>query len=304
MTRRSRSADRFAASAGAAAHVFVGELEDAVFVTGEDGHHLQRVRRLRTGERVDCGRRQRRVADLRRRAHRAGARSRSRPTAPCIASRCSTPALAVAFALSKGPKPETVVSGLTELGVDLILPFRSARSVVRWEGDRVPTATARLRRVAREAAMQCRRARLPEIAEPVDVATLALHPGVVLGDPAGRPVAEIAAPPEGEWLAVVGPEGGLDAAEREQLTGGDGATTVAVGPHVLRTETAAVALAAALTACRTPLAKRAEAHRSLSVTKLPLPEDVRAAPVGVGPSAKCEHGTSLARSRFESGWAR
>jgi 16S rRNA (uracil1498-N3)-methyltransferase len=152
--------------------------------------------------------------------------------------------------LSKGPKPETVVSGLTELGVDLILPFRSARSVVRWEGDRVPTATARLRRVAREAAMQCRRARLPEIAEPVDVETLALHRGVVLGDPAGIPVTEIAPPTEGEWLAVVGPEGGLDAAERDRLTGGDGATTVAVGPHVLRTETAAVALAAALTTRR------------------------------------------------------
>ena len=94
--------------------------------------------------------------------------------------------------------------------------------------------------------MQCRRARLPEIAEPVDVPTLALHPGVVLGDPAGVPVGEITTPTDGEWLAVVGPEGGLDAAEREQLTSVQGATAVAVGPHVLRTETAALALAAAL----------------------------------------------------------
>ena len=239
----------FAASAGAAAHVFVDALDDAVFVTGEDGHHLQRVRRLRAGERVTA-------------ADGAGA------WRPYVVARIAQgalslaadgalerepvlqPTLAVAFALSKGPKPEAVVSGLTELGVDLILPFRSSRSVVRWEGDRVPTATARLRRVAREAAMQCRRARLPEIAEPVDVPTLALHPGVVLGDPAGLPVTEIAPPPEGEWLAIVGPEGGLDAAEREQLVGRTGATAVAVGPHVLRTETAAVALAAALTTRR------------------------------------------------------
>ena len=56
----------------------------------------------------------------------------------------------MAFALSKGPKPETVVSGLTELGVDRIVPFRSVRSVVRWEGDRIPTAMGRLRRVARK----------------------------------------------------------------------------------------------------------------------------------------------------------
>ena len=235
----------FAASAGAAAHVFVDALDDAVFVTGEDGHHLQRVRRLRAGERVTAadGSGAWRAYVVARTAQGALALTADGDVhrEPVLA-----PALAVAFALSKGPKPETVVTGLTELGVDLILPFRSARSVVRWEGDRVPTATARLRRVAREAAMQSRRARLPEIAEPVDVATLALHPGVVLGDPGGLAVAEIAPPAEGEWLAVVGPEGGLDAAERDQLTGGAGATTVAVGPHVLRTETAAVALAAAL----------------------------------------------------------
>jgi len=235
----------FAAEDGAAAHVFVDGLDDTVFVTGEDGHHLQRVRRLRAGERVT-------VADGTG-AWRPYVVARIAPGALSLTADDAVhrepvlrPALAVAFALSKGPKPEVVVSALTELGVDLILPFRSARSVVRWEGDRVPTATARLRRVAREAAMQCRRARLPEIAEPVDVTTLALHPGVVLGDPGGRPVTEIAAPPEGEWLAVVGPEGGLDAAEREQLSSGTGAATVAVGPHVLRTETAAVALAAAL----------------------------------------------------------
>src|SRR5262245_2511295 len=239
----------FAASAVAAAHVFVEALDDTVFVTGEDGHHLERVRRLRAGERVTAadGTGAWRPYVVTRAAQ--GSLSLT-ADGPLHREPVLEPALAVAFALSKGPKPEAVVSGLTELGVDLILPFRSSRSVVRWEGDRVPTATARLRRVARESAMQCRRARLPEIAEPVDVPTLALHPGVVLGDPAGLPVSDIAPPPEGEWLAVVGPEGGLDAAEREQLCGRTGATTVAVGPHVLRTETAAVALAAALTTRR------------------------------------------------------
>jgi 16S rRNA (uracil1498-N3)-methyltransferase len=249
VTSASTPPTAFAASAGAAAHVFVEALDDTVYVTGEDGHHLQRVRRVRSGERITAadGTGAWRSYVVARSAQGALALTADggRHREPVL-----QPALAVAFALSKGPKPEAVVSGLTELGVDLILPFRSARSVVRWEGDRVPTATARLRRVAREAAMQCRRARLPEIAEPVDVATLALHPGVVLGDPSGRPVSAIGAPAEGEWLAVVGPEGGLDAAEREQLTGGPGATTVAVGPHVLRTETAAVALAAALTGRR------------------------------------------------------
>jgi len=51
-----------------------------------------------------------------------------------------TPALTVAFAPTKGERPEWVVQKLTELGVDRIVPMISERSVVRWEGneDRVP----------------------------------------------------------------------------------------------------------------------------------------------------------------------
>ena len=46
------------------------------------------------------------------------------------------PAVTVAFAPTKGDRPEWVVQKLTELGVDRIVPLRTARSVVRWEGER------------------------------------------------------------------------------------------------------------------------------------------------------------------------
>lgn len=250
----------FASAAGAVAHVFVEMLDETVYVGGEDGHHLQRVRRLRAGETVTAadgtGRWRRYVVARSAQGHIS-------LTADGVVTRepSLTPGLAVAFALSKGPKPETVVSGLTELGVDRIVPFRSARSVVRWEGDRIPTAMARLRRVAREAAMQCRRARLPVVEEPVDLEALARHPSVVLGDAEGVSAAELEEPDGGEWLAVVGPEGGLDAAERDRLTSGDGAVRLAVGTNVLRTETAALAVAAVLTACRVPaVASATEDH--------------------------------------------
>src|ERR1043165_5285238 len=102
--------------------VFVDALDDTVFVTGEDGHHLQRVRRLRAGERITA-------ADGTG-AWRPYVVARTAPGALTLAAAGALhrepmlqPALAVAFALSKGPKPEAVVSGLTELGVDLILPF-------------------------------------------------------------------------------------------------------------------------------------------------------------------------------------
>ena len=77
------------------------------------------------------------------------------------------PALTVAFAPVKGERPEWVVQKLTELGIDRIVPLLSERSVVRWSGARGKATVERLRRVAREAAAQCRRVWLPEVADTV-----------------------------------------------------------------------------------------------------------------------------------------
>lgn len=235
----------FASVAGAVAHVFTPALDDHVLIDGEDGHHLQRVRRLRAGERVTVsdGRGGWRPYEI---THSDRGSLVLAPAGAVHREPRLNPTLAVAFGLSKGGKPEHVVAALTELGADRIVPFRSARSVVRWEGERAQSATRRLRRVAREAAMQCRRARLPEVSEPVDVSELATAGVLVVGEPAGRPVAEVPFAAGEEWLVVVGAEGGLDPAERETLARQPRVVPVAIGPHVLRAETAAVSLAAAL----------------------------------------------------------
>jgi len=245
-----RTSTGFASGAGAAAHVFAASLDAVVVIDGPDGHHLERVRRLRVGERVT-------VADGagRWRPYRIAGAGRGHLDLEAdggvrIEPRLE-PALAVAFALSKGAKPELIVAGLTELGVDRIVPFRSARSVVQWDDDRAAAATERLRRVAHEAAMQCRRSRVPEVAGTGALADLHTDGVVVVGDPTGRAVADLPSPSGGEWLAVVGAEGGLDPDERAALDARPGTETVAVGPHVLRTETAALALGAALAGRRT-----------------------------------------------------
>lgn len=241
----------FASGADAAAHLFAATLDDVVVVDGPDGHHLERVRRLRVGERVT-------VADGAGtwRAYRIVATSTARldleADDPVVREPELRPRLAVAFGVGKGAKPEQVVSGLTELGVDRIVPFLSARSVVRWDGDRAAAATDRMRRIAREAAMQCRRSRLPEVEDPVGLDGLVTVGVVVVGDPAGVAAAALPDPEGGEWLAVVGAEGGLDPQERSALLARPGAQRVAVGPHVLRTETAALAVAAALAGRRDP----------------------------------------------------
>ena len=236
------AASGWAAACPATAHVFLDELTDDARLDGDDGHHLARVRRVRPGETLTAADglgnwRPYAVTEVAGGALllRAGSAVRTEPLL--------TPRLEVAFALTKGAKPETVVSQLTELGVDRIRPVRARRSVVRWDGERAEAASRRLRRVAREAAMQCRRARLPVVDRPVDLASLAGADGLVVGDAAAPPHGGPPAPPEGTWVALIGPEGGFEPDEIAQL---GPVERVAVGPHVLRAETAAVAVTAAL----------------------------------------------------------
>jgi 16S rRNA (uracil1498-N3)-methyltransferase len=235
-----------AVRAAAAAQVFVEDPAHPL-VGEEDEHHLSRVLRLRPGEEV--------VA-----SDGAGrwVRTRWAGGAELGLLRDGTgvggdgslqfeeqvgPALTVAFAPTKGERPEWVVQKLTELGIDRIVPLVSERSVVRWQGRRGQATTARLRRVAREAAAQCRRVWLPELSETVRFAELA-----ALGGPGEVVLAQLSGdrPTLAGRVVAVGPEGGWST---EELA--SGLPTVGFGLSVLRAETAAVTAGALLASLRT-----------------------------------------------------
>jgi 16S rRNA (uracil1498-N3)-methyltransferase len=150
-----------------------------------------------------------------------------------------TPEIVVAFALVKGDRGDTIVRQLTEVGVDRIVPFVSARSIARPDPDRAARQVERWRRIAREAGMQSRRARLPAVEAVATFAEVAGRPGATIADRHGRP------PDRSLALVLVGPEGGWEPAEREQV-----AQRVALGPQVLRSETAAVTAGALAVALR------------------------------------------------------
>jgi 16S rRNA (uracil1498-N3)-methyltransferase len=135
------------------------------------------------------------------------------------------------------------VQKLTELSIDHIVILRTERSVIRWEGDRGAHHLERLRRIAREAAMQSRRSWLPTVE---GVHALADHPGAALADPGGRP------PARGDGVVLCGPEGGWSDGERAEAR-----DRVALGPAVLRAETAAVTAGALLAALRHGLVRPA-----------------------------------------------
>src|SRR5690349_12284213 len=136
----------WAADASAVAHVICdGALDDDLVISGDDGHHLERVRRLRAGEIITAS-----DGDGRWREYCIDTTSRGslslRAQSDVRMEPSLDPTLAIAFALTKGGKPDTVAARLTELGVDRLLPVIAARSVVRWKrSDSEPEE--RLRRV-------------------------------------------------------------------------------------------------------------------------------------------------------------
>jgi 16S rRNA (uracil1498-N3)-methyltransferase len=218
-----------------AAHVFVADLE-TLALDPADEHHLARVLRLRDGEPVTAAD----GAGLWRPCRWAG--GALEPVGDVAADDPPRPAITVAFALTKGERPEVAVQKLTEVGVDRIVPFAADRSVARWDAERAGRNLDRLRRVAREAAMQSRRAFLPEVADLATFDEVAALPGACLADAGGEP------PSLTRPTVLVGPEGGWSDRERAA-----GLPTVALGPHVLRAETAAIVAGALVVALRAGL---------------------------------------------------
>jgi 16S rRNA (uracil1498-N3)-methyltransferase len=219
--------------------VFVPDVEDPV-LSDDDRHHLERVLRVRSSDAIV-------VCDGRGRWRSCRFGATLDPVGSAVDEPKPSPRLGVAFALTKGRRPELAVQKLTESGVDLIQPFVAERSVVRWDEARSARHHDRLVRVAREASMQCRRPFLPEVAPVVTFDAVATWPGVALADPTGRP------PTLDHPAVLVGPEGGWSAAELER-----GLPRVALGPTVLRAETAAIAAGVVLAALREGLVRPAD----------------------------------------------
>ena len=142
----------------------------------------------------------------------------------------------VISAIPKADRPEWIVQKLTEVGATSIGFMECARSVVRWDAERAARQVERLRRVAREAAMQSRRLWLPEVLDVVPFAEAARTVGCAIADPEGDDL-----PPAVDTL-LVGPEGGFTEGELAAVD-----RHVALSANVLRVETAALTAAILLT---------------------------------------------------------
>jgi 16S rRNA (uracil1498-N3)-methyltransferase len=218
---------------------------DGLVLDGAEGHHAADVARLRPGEGLLLGDGRGSTASA---VVTAAGKGRLEVS---IVERWYAdrphPRLVVAQALAKGDRGELAVQLMTEAGVDEIVPWSAARSVVQWRAERGARALDRWLATARESAKQARRRWLPLVSVPATTEALAPRATFVLHEDATVPLSIVELPDRDELVLVVGPEGGITPDELDAFTGA-GAVPVRLGYTVLRTSTAGVAALAVLSA--------------------------------------------------------
>lgn len=149
--------------------------------------------------------------------------------------------------ISRGERMDYAIQKAVELGVTRIVPLHTEHTVVRLTGERRKQRCQHWQKIAIAACEQSGRCRIPEVAEPMTLgAWLAGQTGLRLFcDPrAGQGLAQLAAPDDRHVCLLSGPEGGFAEDERH-LARDSGFLPIRLGPRVLRSETAALAVLAA-----------------------------------------------------------
>jgi len=232
---------------GDAATIAAASPGDSYILDGEEGRHAVTVKRLAAGEAVLLGDGHGVVASGV--VERAVGKSELVVLISEIARLTpASPTVTVVQALIKGDRMERAIETMTEAGVDRVVLWQSQRSIVRTDAASAQKLRAKLALRAQQAAKQARRAFVPEITSVMKIADLAAHIGqdcqiLVLHEEATDSLSEVLHPASDRGSArpdvvvVVGPEGGIDADERQSLAD-LGGVAVGLGPSVLRASTA------------------------------------------------------------------
>ena len=220
-----------------------------VTLPAETFHHAIRVRRLRVGDELILFAGDGHEANARLIAiHRDAADAAV--SAVTDTDRESPLHVTLLQGLSAGDRMDYTLQKAVELGVAAIAPITTQRSVVRLDRERADKRAAHWRQIVIGACEQSGRNRIPEVLPVVSLTAgltaVAATQRFVLSFDGGARLRDLAAP-TGPIALLAGPEGGLTADE-ERAARDAGFAPLALGPRVLRTETAAVAALAAMQA--------------------------------------------------------
>lgn len=224
--------------------------EDSLVLDREDCHHIRDVLRMPRGEDLQ-------VSDGCDFLYRVKILEYRAASVLCsIVERGSLPPgslprMTLLQCIPKGKRMDWLVQKCTEIGVHEILPIVMERSVRVVPPDKAGRWTRRLQRIGGEAAKQCGRFDLPRVENPLGLGDVLERvrdfPLRIFFEPAEKAssLARIHTenPEPNAVVLLVGPEGGITAAEKDLLFG-QGFLAVSLGDRVLRMETAGILSAA------------------------------------------------------------
>lgn len=217
----------------------------ALFIEGDDARHIARSLRMAVGDEITVcdGEGNEYVSSLTRiRDERCDCKiSEIRASSAEPKSK-----ITLFMAYPKSDKLETVIQKAVELGASEIVPFESSRCIKKPKADKAAERTARLSRIAEEAAKQCERAILPKVSLPLTYSEmlkraseseLAIFCYEGKGALSLKKILENTEDAPKSIAVAVGSEGGFseeEAAAAEQA----GMIIANLGPRILRCETA------------------------------------------------------------------
>jgi 16S rRNA (uracil1498-N3)-methyltransferase len=243
-----------------------------ITISGEDVHHMVKVLRMKTGDELllcdgEGAEYTAKIAQVNKSDITAEVTARSKREIPY-------PLITLGQGLPKSDKMDWIVQKATELGVANIVPLITERTIVKLKDEE--KRVARWQKIAREAAMQSNRPDIPTVqhictyadflksitnppSPPFNKGGSSKNPPLEKGEEGGfsspdtlllLPWEEGTVPIRGilpanpgmkNIIVLIGPEGGFSAHEAEAAQG-NGFHLVSLGPNILRTETAAIAV--------------------------------------------------------------
>jgi len=231
------------------------EENNTVTITGEDAHHMIQVMRMSSGDDVYV------VADGKTYTMtilEGTSKSVLLQMKETHEQTTEMPVkVSIVCGLPKGDKLELITQKATELGMHTLYPFEAKRSIVKWDKQKNEKKIARLQKIAKEAAEQSHRSFIPLIHKPISLTELLeISKSYDVKFVADEEDAKLEQRQKfadqlkkvydkQSILIVFGPEGGLDRQEVQLLLENE-FQPIALGPRILRTETAPLYALAAI----------------------------------------------------------
>lgn len=228
---------------------FIDKFDGECIITGEDAQHITKSLRKSVGEELT-------LCDNNRIEHLCII-DRISPDGVWVhelsKSECNNePSVEITLfaALTKGDKLETVIQKSVELGVTHIIPVLTDRCVSRPDAKAAGKKQMRYQKIAEQAAMQSRRAIVPDVSAVITLKEAAamlsqFDKSVLFFEGGGESIRTLIHENERSVAIFTGPEGGFEEREVELLIN-NGASLGTLGKRILRAETAPLAAISAI----------------------------------------------------------